>query len=157
MIPGFIRSITKRQLVLVMVSALCTALSFHPIKLHFLAWIGFVPLFLASENSRSSQAFILGILFGFLFALFGLFWLVFLQIEMNIKMLMIAGLVLLFLYYGIYYGVALLLGKQLGLWAFPLAVCGLELIRGTGEIGFPWLTLGYSQARYPLIIQQASV
>lgn len=139
------------------VSALCIALSFHPIKLHFLAWIGFVPLFYAAESAKPSNAFVIGILFGSLFALFGLFWLVFLQIELNIKVLMIFGLILLFLYYGIYYGVALLFGSRLGLWSFPLAVCGLELLRGTGEIGFPWLALGYSQARYPAIIQQASI
>jgi len=90
-------------------------------------------------------------------ALFSLFWLIFLQIELNIKMLLIFGLVLLFLYHGVYYGVALLFSKKVGLWIFPLILCGLEFIRGSGEIGFPWLTLGYSQARYPIIIQQASL
>lgn len=133
------------------------SLSFHPLGLHFLAWFGLIPLLFATQDTRPSFAFKSGIIFGFLFSLFSLFWLVFLQIETNIKILMLFGLVLLFLYIGLFYGTSLLIAGNIGLWFLPFIFTGLEFIRGIGELGFPWLSLGYSQARYPVVIQQASI
>ncbi len=145
------------RIYLIILSALLMSLSFHPLKLHFLAWCGLLPLLFAVQNVKPSKAFKIGILFGFLFSLFSLFWLVFLQIETNIKILLLFGLILLFLYYGVYYGTGLLITSKTSIWVLPLVLSGLEFIRGIGEIGFPWLSLGYSQARYSLVIQQASL
>ncbi len=133
------------------------SLSFHPIGLHFLAWFALVPLLFVITEVKPAKAFKTGIIFGFLFSLFSLFWLVFLQIETNIKILLFFGLIILFLYFGIYYGVGFLIMRKIGLWSLPLVITGMEFIRGTGELGFPWLVFGYSQARYPLFIQQASI
>ncbi len=146
-----------RYYILIILSALLMSLSFHPIKLHFLAWFGLVPLFFAIDNKGPGATFRAGLEFGFLFSLFSLFWIFFLQIEMNIKILMTFGLSLLFLYIGLYYAVSLLIANRYGLWVLPFAIAGLEFLRGIGELGFPWLSLGYSQAQYPLIIQQASI
>ncbi|MCK4453576.1 hypothetical protein KAU59_04395, partial [candidate division WOR-3 bacterium] len=90
----------RKQLLLIVASAVLMSLSFHPIGLHFLAWFGLVPLLFAIENIKPSFAFKSGIIFGFLFSLFSLFWLVFLQIEINIKLLLLFGLILMFLYFG---------------------------------------------------------
>ena len=146
-----------RDYLLLALAALLMSLSFHPIKLHFVAWFGLIPMLYAIEKVRPGQSFRAGLVFGFLFSLFTLFWIVLLQIEINIKLLMTFGLLVLFLYVGLYYGVALLITNKTSIWMLPFAVTGLEFIRGIGELGFPWLTLGYSQARYPLFIQQASV
>ena len=70
---------------------------------------------------------------------------------------MLFGLILLFLYLGVYYGVGFLFMNKVGIWSLPLILAGLEFVRGAGELGFPWLAFGYSQARYPLFIQQASL
>jgi len=148
---------TKIRLILILISALLISLSFHPLGLHFLAWFGLIPLLYAVENTRASTHFKSGVLFGFLFSLFSLFWIIFLQIPINIKILMIAGMIILFLYIGLYFGVSLLIANQIGIWFLPFAIAGLEYIKGLGELGFPWLSLGYTQARYPIIIQQASI
>jgi apolipoprotein N-acyltransferase len=147
----------KLKLVLIVISALLMSLAFHPLGLHFLAWFGLVPLLFAIDNVKPRSAFVSGITFGFIFALFSLFWLIFLQIEANIKVLMMFGLILMFLYIGLYFGVSLLIANRIGIWFLPLVISGLEFLKGLGELGFPWLTLGYTQARYPLIIQQASL
>lgn len=142
---------------LVILSSLLLSLAFHPIGIYFLAWFSLVPLLFIIENAKPSLAFKTGIIFGFLFSLFSLFWLVFLQIESNIKTLMVFGLVVLFLYIGLYFGVSFLIANKIGVWFLPFIISGLEFVRGSGELGFPWLSLGYSQARYPVIIQQASI
>ena len=147
----------NRTLFLIGLAALLMSLSFHPLNLHFLAWFGMVPLLFALEGMSPGQSFKAGIIFGFIFALLVLFWIVFLQIEANIKLLIVLGLIVLFLYIGLYLGVALAITKRTNIWLLPLAITASEFIRGIGEIGFPWLTLGYSQARYPLFIQQASI
>ena len=99
----------------------------------------------------------MGLAFGAIFSLLSLFWIVFLQIPINVKILMCFGLLLLFLYYGVYFGISFSIARYIGIWSLPFIISGLEFVRGIGEIGFPWLSLGYSQARYPLIIQQASI
>lgn len=147
----------KLRLILITISALLMSLSFHPLGLHFLAWFGLIPLLFAIENATASTHFKTGLLFGFLFSLFSLFWIVFLQIPTTVKILMIVGMIILFLYIGLYFGTGLLIAKQIGIWFLPFVIAGLEFVRGFGEIGFPWLSLGYTQARYPLIIQQASL
>jgi apolipoprotein N-acyltransferase len=152
-----ITMIRKNDLILLAAAALLTSLSFHPFQLHFLAWFGMVPMLYAVEKAKPGQAFCSGIFFGFLFSMFTLFWIVFLQIEANIKLLIVGGLILLFLYMGLYFGVAVLISRKIGLWSLPLVIVGLEYVRSIGELGFPWLTLGYSQARYPLFIQQAAI
>ena len=149
--------LSSRNILLITLAALLMSFSFHPLGLHFLAWIGLVPLLYAIDDLKPGDSFRGGIFFGFLLALLVLFWIVFLQIEANIKLLIIFGLVLLFAYIGLYFGVAILIAKRIGLWFLPFVVTGFEFIRGIGELGFPWLTLGYSQARYPLVIQQASL
>lgn len=146
-----------RNPALLAAGAVLMSLSFHPLNLHFLAWFGLVPVLFALERSTPGSSFRSGILFGFTFSMLTLFWIVFLQIETNIKLLIIFGLIVMYLYIGLYFGIAMLASRKIGIWSLPLALVGLEYVRGIGEIGFPWLSFGYSQARYPLFIQQAAV
>lgn len=147
----------KTKYVLIIISAILMSLAFHPLGLHFFAWFGLVPLLFAIDGITPKFTFKLGILYGFIFSMLSLFWLVFLQIEMNIKILMMFGLIIMFLYIGLYLAVGLLITNRIGIWFLPLVISGLEFLKGLGELGFPWLTLGYTQARYPIIIQQAAL
>lgn len=154
--PGF-EGYKGTSTLLLVFGALLLSLSFHPLNLHFLAWFGLIPVLYAIEGATPGAAFRSGILFGFVLSLFTLFWIVFVQIEANIKLLIVFGLILMYLYIGLYFGVAFLVRQKVGIWALPLALVGLEYVRGIGEIGFPWLSFGYTQARYPLFVQQAAI
>lgn len=145
------------ELPLILISALLCSLSFHPLNLHFFAWFGLLPLLFTIEKAKLSKVFLNGILFGFFFSLFSLFWIIFLQIETSVKLLMLLGMVVMFFYIGLYYGTGFLITRLIGIWYLPFILAGLEFLKGLGEIGFPWLSFGYSQARYPIIIQQASI
>jgi apolipoprotein N-acyltransferase len=147
----------KNKYVLALSSAILVALAFHPLQLHFLAWFGLVPLLYAVDREKPSAAFRYGLFFGALFTLFSLFWIIFLQIPGNIKALMILGMILMFLYLGLYWAVGLLVANRVGVWFLPLVIAGLAWVKGLGETGFPWLSFGYTQARYPVVIQQASL
>lgn len=147
----------KNKYLLASSSAILIALAFHPLRLHFLAWFGLLPLLFAIDREKPSAAFRYGLVFGSLFALLSLFWIIFLQIPGNIKALMVFGMLLMFLYLGLYWAVGLLVANRVGLWFLPFIIAGLEWVKELGETGFPWLSMGYSQARYPLVIQQASV
>ena len=147
----------RTKIILIFASALLVSIAFHPLGLHFFAWFGLVPLLFAIHDIKPGQAFKSGLFFGFFFSLLSLFWLVFLQIPTKIKILMLFGLILMFLYIGLYFGVGFLIANKIGIWFLPFAIAGLEYIKGLGELGFPWLSLGYSQARYPIFIQQASI
>ncbi len=147
----------KNKFWLVVLSAVLISLAFHPLRLYSLAWFGLVPLLFALEQAAPRTAFFHGLVFGGLNAFFSLFWIVFLQIPTAIKFLMIFGMLVLFLYLGLFWGAACLIANRTSIWFLPAAVTGLEFIKGLGELGFPWLTLGYTQARFPLVIQQASV
>jgi apolipoprotein N-acyltransferase len=70
---------------------------------------------------------------------------------------MIFGMLLMFVYIGLYFGIGFLLSRLIGLWFLPLIIAGLEYVKALGELGFPWLSFGYSQAHYTIIIQQASI
>jgi apolipoprotein N-acyltransferase len=146
-----------QRTLLTSLAALLIALSFHPIGLYFCAWFGLVPFLYAIEGQNRTATFRMGVLFGFLLSLFSLFWLVFLQIDMQTRLIMLFGLIIMFLYIGLFFGSGFLVSRILGLWSLPFILTGLEFVRGIGELGFPWLFLGYSQARYPIVIQQASV
>ena len=151
------KTINRKSMLLTVSASILSALAFHPIGLHFLAWFSFIPFLYAIEDLRPSAVFKSGIFFGFFFALFSVFWIWFVETPGGIKILMTFGLLVMFLYFGLYYGIASLFARYTGWYTLPFILSGMEFIRGIGEIGFPWLSFGYSQARYPLVIQQSSV
>lgn len=125
--------------------------------MHWCAWFALVPVLAAIWDAPARTVFRIGLSFGYATALLSLFWIVFLQIPPSVKTLMIAGLLLLFAYFGVYSAAAFVISRTTSWWFLPLAWAGLEYVRGLGEIGFPWLTLGCTQARYPVLLQSASV
>lgn len=143
--------------ILIAAAALALSLSFSPLPLHFLSYIALVPLFLIIETRDRKGSFWTGFVFGFLYSLFLLFWLLFLEVPPVIKAWLIAGYVILSAYIGFYFATFSLLTKWLGFFWSPFILVALEFIRSVGEIGFPWGVLGYTQVAYLPMIQLASL
>ncbi len=163
-LPDF-NAIPRRDYLLALLSGVLTALSFPKAGLWPLAWIGFIPLFLACRHKRAGLAFRLGFLAGL--ANFGgiLYWI-------NIVVTRYGHLpwwlslwvfLLLVAYLALYPATALWFTRWAELrgvtplLSFPLAWCSLEYLRSFALSGFPWGTLGYSQYRLLPLIQIADI
>ena len=147
------------------------ALSFPPVPLAWLAWVALVPLGMALETRATSDprpgraGFRTGYLMGFVFFLGGLHWIAFLKpVAVTITWIMypawVAGAAYLALYPALAGWSASLLRARLGVpmaVALPLAWLAAEKLRSLGELGFPWLSIGYTPWRSLALIQWASV
>ncbi len=144
---------------LLVVSALGLALGFAPFNLGFLAFFSFIPLFILLEKASPKRAFFISWLFGFLFFLFVLWWLVFLDFPLpkGLRFLLWIGVFILFVYLGVFYGIFGYLTKKISLWAAPFLIAGIEYIRELTDLGFPWGCVGYTQVKYPVFFQIASI
>ncbi len=134
-------------------------LSFSPFPFRFFSYFSLIPLFYIIENFSLRRSLFYSFFFYFLFALFQLWWLNFLVVPIltKTKFLLHLGVLVLFLYFGLY-GFFFGLGtKKFGIGIAPLLWAVLEFIRTKSEIGFPWALLGYTQTPYLPIIQIASI
>ncbi|MEJ2200431.1 MAG: apolipoprotein N-acyltransferase [Desulfuromonadaceae bacterium] len=143
-------------------SGLLLALAFPRIEASWCAWFGLVPLLLVMAEHPFRSGFVAGLVF------FGtvLYWL-------NIVMTTYGGLhpllslvayLLLVAYLALYFGTATWaccrLREKLALpplLSLPLIWVALEFLRSFLLTGFPWATLGYSQANHPVLIQSADL
>jgi len=134
-------------------------LAFAPWQWYFLAWLGLIPLFLATEDPDGWRRFRRGLLFGAGLFGVGLHWLLptittFGQMPLPLA---IPTWILLVAYCALYPALFALIGGWLGGpaalrmgLALPLLWGGLEMLRGAAFTGFPWLSLGDSQVAGPL-------
>src|SRR5262249_59740088 len=102
---------------------------------------------------------------GFVFFLGGLHWIAFLKpVAVTITWIMypawVAGAAYLALYPGLAGMAATLFRTRWGVpmpVALPVAWLAAEKLRSLGEMGFPWLSIGYTPWRSLAIIQWASI
>jgi apolipoprotein N-acyltransferase len=148
-----LRSQLTNKISLCILSAFFLAISFSFSSLGFLAWFGFVPLFLALENAPKGKRFLLAYLAGVLYWAGTIYWLVHVTLP---------GTIILVLYLALYFaflGLAFpyLLSTDYYLLSIPSAWVLLEYVRSYLFTGFPWALLGYSQYRILPIIQIADI
>ncbi|MEF8792622.1 apolipoprotein N-acyltransferase [Thiohalorhabdus sp.] len=144
---------------LCLAAGLALPLAFAPWSLYPLAWVALIPLFAVSEAPGPGLRFRRGLWFGLGQFGFGLYWLLPTIHTFGHMPLVLAvpTWVLLVAYCALYPALFALLGGWLGGPAalrfaavLPLLWVGLEALRGWAFTGFPWLSLGASQAPGPL-------
>lgn len=120
-----------------------------------LAWVSFVPLLYALGSARRRSAFFLGWIFGLVFFVLTLGWLV------HVTM---AGMLIMCMYLALYpacFAAACVHFRELPLVlrAFVLASVWavLEFMRANLFTGFGWVTLGHSQYKNLILIQIADI
>ena len=138
------------------VSAILLILAFPNFNLSYLAFVGFVPLFLVIRSKKPKEAFWISYLCGFLFYLVTLYWLYHVTIF---------GLIIVCLYLALYFGIFGLLFNRFAfftlhpspLTGFLIAIIWiiLEYLQAHLFTGFGWALLGYSQYKNLALIQIA--
>lgn len=120
----------------------------------------------AAVDPRPGRAgFRTGYLAGFVFFLGGLHWIAFLKpVAVTVPWIVypawVAGAAYLALYPALAGGAAALFRARLGVpmtAALPVTWLAAEKLRSLGEMGFPWLSIGYTPWRSLALIQWASI
>ena len=149
-------------------STILLILAFPNFNLSYLAFVGFVPLFLVIRSKKPKEAFWISYLCGFLFYLVTLYWLYHVTIF---------GLIIVCLYLALYFGIFGLLFNRLvfftlhpcpvperSKWFGASPLTGLliaiiwimlEYLQAHLFTGFGWALLGYSQYKNLALIQIA--
>jgi apolipoprotein N-acyltransferase len=148
-------------------SGMLLVLIFPRFDLEFLAWLAFIPLFIAIQDQPLARSAWLGFTTGMVFYFFGLHWVINTLTNYG-KLPLWLGyptLLLLSAYLSLYLGLFCYLLRRLSrgnsayFLAFaPLIWTTLEWARSTGpHLGFSWLGLGYSQYLTFPVIQGADI
>ncbi len=147
--------ISKNDILYAIIGGVFFSASQPPHYTSFLAWFCLVPLFISLKGKSCRGAFLLGYLWGFTSNLISLYW-----IAIPTLPGMIAAVVIASLYNG-FFGLGFCFLERrsytIALAASPILWTGMEFLRGYGQLGFPWMDLGYSQGVYRIIIQMADV
>ncbi len=156
-----------QQLLLALVAGILNWAIFPKLGLSLLAWVGFVPLFLAlHKESSKRKAFFLGLVTGLVFFFGTCHWIS--KVLRNYGDLSWLGAILLFLllalYLSLFYGFFALsfswlssrcrLGPTL---VSPLLWVSAEYLRGQLMTGFPWCLLGYAAVDNTNLAQLATL
>ncbi|HYJ86936.1 MAG TPA: apolipoprotein N-acyltransferase [Pyrinomonadaceae bacterium] len=147
-----------------MLAASALILSFPNFNLWFLAWAGFVPVFLLVARRRASwQSFFFGWLFGSVFFYGTCYWLTYSMINFGgfaawqAFAMLIPGAIVLGIFPALF---AMVLASSIRKWGTaalllaPIIWAAMEWAR-LGITGQLWNAIGYSQAYHPLLIQPA--
>jgi len=155
---GFLKS---REFLLVLFSALLFSFAFPPSPFGFLVYFALVPLFFALQDSSPKQAFKLGYFFGIISNVLLLYWIIWQTFYGEYFVLpgSLGAYLILALYPAVWCWLLRLtsLRWRYGFILAPFLWVGLEYLRGLGQVGFPWLDIGYTQTGYLPMIQVASL
>ena len=152
----------KRPFLLCLSSGLLLSLSFPPLQLGFLAYVGLVPLIFLIDHTSSIRASLkYGYMTGFIFHLGTIYWIAW-DTEPGLMIIVpatIAVALILALFFMIFSVCLSLLQNKLGemaIFTAPFLWTAIEYLRSLGILAFPWTSLAYSQSYYLPFIQFAS-
>jgi len=156
----------KKNIHLILLSAVLLILSFPRYDQSFLAWVALIPVLYAVEGKSVYRTFLLGWLFGFFFYTGLMYWIVVVTTTYGKLIYPLGILVMLLLvgYLSIYFGLAFAISKfieekttfKLSI-ILPFIWITMEYLRTFLFSGFPWENLGYSQYRVLSLIQFADI
>lgn len=144
----------RLDLLLSLLTAFLFSFAFPPFKFGFLAYWTLVPFFYLLEDKSLKESFRWGYVTGLFISIGTIYWITFVTIPGSLATILIHPL-----YYSLYAMIHTVLRQKLGgkfVITIPFVWTGIEYLKSLGELGFPWVSLGYTQTHYLLLIQYAS-
>ena len=147
-------------------SGILLIFTFAPFNLYVLAWVALVPFLLSIEGLSTAPAFKAGFLMGLCYFFGTTYWIYHAMhdyggMALAPSLLIVAALAAyLSLYtavFAVIYSNRIRHSRLPALLLAPVFWVMLEYIRSYLFTGFPWSTLGYSQWKFPAVIQIADI
>ena len=134
-------------------------ISYHPLNLGWLSWIGFIPLIIVFCRGNYLHNIWYGYLFGIVYNSIAFYW-----IGNNsgasfgvVISSFIAAILYLSTFWALAGGIFSFISfnnrKILGVFSFPFLIVSIEWIRSFGPLGFPWSNLALTQTDFTYLIQ----
>ncbi|MCF7833064.1 MAG: apolipoprotein N-acyltransferase [Candidatus Marinimicrobia bacterium] len=149
-----------KHILLLLLSALLLEMSFAPFNQFYTAFFALLPLLFILEKVKNG--FLTGLIWGIFYSILSIHWL-----ALNTgtfpwlaTLSMLLGAVFLSLNYAFIGMLFKMIQKKDTLLAFlffPFIWTAVEFLRSFGTFGFPWLSLGHSQAYNTVYVQMADI
>ena len=149
-----------KHILLLLLSALLLEMSFAPFNQFYTAFFALIPLLFILEKVKNG--FLTGLIWGIFYSIFSIHWL-----ALNTGTFpwlatfsMLLASVFLALNYGFIGMLFKMIQRKDALLAFlflPFIWTAVEFLRSFGTFGFPWLSLGHSQAYNTAYVQMADI
>jgi len=149
-----------KHILLLLLSALLLELSFAPFNQYYTAFFALLPLLFILEKVKNG--FLVGLIWGIFYSILSIHWL-----ALNTgtfpwlaTLSMLLASVFLALNYGFIGMLFKMIQRKDPLLAFlflPFIWTAVEFLRSFGIFGFPWLSLGHSQAYNTAYVQMADI
>ncbi|MBN1868519.1 apolipoprotein N-acyltransferase [Candidatus Sumerlaeota bacterium] len=138
-------------------SGLLWRFAYPPFEWSWIAWFALAPFLAVLRNRTPKEGAWLGLCFGFFFFYPNLTWLNTLSDVNPLAPLGIVAVALICALFTVLFGAAaaaaLSLAPRLGFLLVPALWTAQEYLRSLGELGFPWIYLGHTQANRIVLIQ----
>ncbi len=144
----------RKQLTLSLLTAVLITFSMPPFRTGFLAYGALVPFLLLLDPLSMRGALRWGYITGFIISLGTIHW-----IWLPTPPGAVAAILVHSAYFMLFAAGYVFLKKRLGaaaVYFVPFLWTAMEYFKSLGELGFPWVSLGYTQTYYPSLIQYAS-
>ncbi|MFH1312947.1 MAG: apolipoprotein N-acyltransferase [Candidatus Eisenbacteria bacterium] len=146
-------------------SGLCVSFCLWPYRTGFLAFFVLIPFIIFSGIRDGRGRFLLNsFVFGMGYFMGSLYWIAMLEREqITVPWLRLPAAIVLCLYLSIFMLITGYVTRRLIRLRIPYEIAlaiswwAIEYLRSLGPLGFPWVSIGYSQTPYVPLIQQASV
>lgn len=156
-----------KRIVFAAIAGFILVFAFPPFDYGFTAWIALVPLMHALDGAGKKKAFLLGLLFGSVFFLGTVYWVVNsmyyyggvpVSVSILIMLLLVATLGLYTGLFGLLFSMTSGVNSMFTLALAPCLWVSIEYLRGyVPYFGFPWILIGYSQTPYLPVVQIADI
>jgi len=149
-----------KHILLLLLSALLLELAFAPFNQFYTAFFALLPLLYVLEKVKNG--FLAGLIWGIFYSIFSIHWLAlntgtFPWLATFSMLLAAVFLALNYGFIGMLFKMIYRKDNSLAFLFLPFIWVAVEFLRSFGTFGFPWLSLGHSQAYNTAYVQMADI